>query len=57
MTGHEKGNITVDKREEMRSREISNMINEGGLGADEYYIIQKKMNASEQRDSRMKENR
>lgn len=34
-------NIVVDKSQEMRSKEISRMIGEGGLGADKYYSVKK----------------
>lgn len=33
--------VDIDKTNEMRTREISSMINEGGLGADKYYNIHK----------------
>lgn len=34
-------NIVVDKSDEMRTKEISKMIDEGGLGADKYYSVKK----------------
>lgn len=33
--------LKVDKKEEMRTKGISKMISEGGLGADNYYNIVK----------------
>lgn len=33
--------IIIDKEKEMRTKEISTMINEGGLGAENYYNIEK----------------
>lgn len=33
--------IKIDRRHETRTKEISNMIDEGGLGADKYYKIKK----------------
>ncbi len=33
--------IIVDKSDEMRTKEISEMIEEGGLGADKYYNVVK----------------
>lgn len=33
--------ITLDKSKEIRSKEISKMIGEGGLGARKYYNIKK----------------
>ncbi|MHA6260101.1 hypothetical protein ACXYMX_09315 [Sporosarcina sp. CAU 1771] len=32
----------IVKKREMRTKEISNMIDEGGVGADKYYDIEKK---------------
>lgn len=37
----ERKQLKVDKRKEMRTKEISRMIDEGGLGADKYYKIVK----------------
>lgn len=34
--------IKIDKDKEMRTKDISKMIGEGGLGADRYYDIKKK---------------
>ncbi len=34
--------IEVDRKTEMRTKETSKMISEGGLGAREYYDIEKK---------------
>lgn len=33
--------INIDKDKEMRTKDISKMIGEGGLGADKYYDIKK----------------
>lgn len=41
MVAHEKDLIKVDKNNETRSNSISVMIDEGGLGADQYYQIDK----------------
>ena len=37
--------IKIDKDAEMRTKGISNMINEGGLGADHYYNIIKHLSS------------
>lgn len=37
----EKNRLKIEKKKEMRTREISRMIDEGGLGADNYYNIVK----------------
>ncbi|PID20224.1 hypothetical protein CSV61_15820 [Sporosarcina sp. P3] len=34
--------IEIIKKNEMRTKEISKMIGEGGIGADKYYDIRKK---------------
>ncbi|MCF3944711.1 hypothetical protein [Oceanobacillus alkalisoli] len=39
MPHHKEQKIIVDKTMETRSQEIADMINEGGLGSDEYYVI------------------
>lgn len=39
---HKKQDVVVDKTNEPRKDGISNMIGEGGLGADKYYVIKKK---------------
>lgn len=41
MSGKDRSKIKVDRKEEMRTKEISRMISEGGLGADMYYHIKK----------------
>jgi hypothetical protein len=41
MTGEPETEIIINKANEIRSQEIANMINEGGLGAEEYYVILK----------------
>lgn len=33
--------VSIDKDKEMRTKDISKMIGEGGLGADKYYEIKK----------------
>ncbi|HLQ73053.1 MAG TPA: hypothetical protein VK125_02400 [Bacillota bacterium] len=38
----EKKRLEVKRKEEMRTKAISRMIDEGGLGADNYYNIVKK---------------
>lgn len=48
MPNHKDEKIKVDKSKEMRSMEISNMINEGGLGSEDYYLILKQPDHSEQ---------
>jgi len=40
--------VKVDPKKEMRTKEISTMISEGGLGADRYYKIKKKKEENEQ---------
>lgn len=44
----ERERIKIDKQKEMRTKEISKMIGEGGLGADHYYTIKK--DSSSERD-------
>lgn len=34
--------VIVDRNKEMRTKEISKMISEGGLGPTEYYDVKKK---------------
>lgn len=41
MTNNEEHDIKIDKSHEPRTKEISKMIGEGGLGADKYYKIKK----------------
>lgn len=41
MSESKRKNINVDKSGEMRTEEISEMIDEGGLGADKYYNVTK----------------
>lgn len=45
--------IIINKENEMRSMEIANMINEGGLGAEEYYVILKHRFEEENRHEKM----
>lgn len=35
--------LEIIKKNEMRTKEISKMIGEGGIGADKYYDIKKKL--------------
>lgn len=42
MDNRNRPKIKIDKKKETRTKEISKMINEGGLGADKYYNIKKK---------------
>lgn len=48
--------IRVKKKHEMRTKDISKMIDEGGLGADKYYDIEKKIEA-EKKKKQDKENK
>lgn len=41
MSEFKRKDIVVDKSDEMRTEEISEMIEEGGLGADKYYNVVK----------------
>jgi len=41
MTNQDRAKIKIDKKKEMRTKEISRMIGEGGLGAEKYYDIKK----------------
>lgn len=41
MSESKRAHIVVDKSGEMRSKGISRMIDEGGLGAEEYYDVTK----------------
>lgn len=41
LVNNEKDHIEIDKTKETRTKEISKMIGEGGLGADNYYNIKK----------------
>lgn len=43
----DRAKIKIDRKKEMRTKEISKMISEGGLGADKYYDITKKSSSSE----------
>ncbi|MBY0222154.1 hypothetical protein ABZ756_06510 [Mammaliicoccus sciuri] len=47
MTHQDRTKIKIDKDKEMRTKEISKMISEGGLGAEKYYDIKKKSSATE----------
>lgn len=46
--------IEIDKDKETRTKEISKMIDEGGLGADEYYNVVKKASSQKENQSRDK---
>ncbi|ARF13999.1 hypothetical protein [Sporosarcina ureae] len=39
--------IEIIKKNEMRTKEISKMIGEGGIGADKYYDIRKKISSED----------
>lgn len=41
MVNYYNKDIKIDRTDEMRTDEISKMIEEGGLGADQYYVIDK----------------
>ncbi len=41
MVNYYNKDIKIDRTNEMRTDEISKMIEEGGLGADQYYVIDK----------------
>ena len=45
MTKRERPKVT--KKKEMRTKEISKMISEGGLGSEKYYEIEKKTEKEE----------
>lgn len=51
MTLEEKHNIQIDKTKEPRTKEISKMIGEGGLGAEKYYDIKKKNPSDDQKET------
>jgi len=44
----EKKRLEIKRKEEMRTKAISRMIDEGGLGADNYYNIVKKNGKNQQ---------
>jgi len=48
MSEGERKKIKVDRKKEMRTKEISKMISEGGLGADIYYKIKKNNSEKEE---------
>lgn len=41
MTKRDRSEIKIEKKREMRTKDISKMIAEGGLGAEKYYDIKK----------------
>ncbi|HLR02570.1 MAG TPA: hypothetical protein VK111_07505 [Virgibacillus sp.] len=47
MAGRKKPSIKIDRKNETRTKEISQMINEGGLGSDFYYDIKKTTSSRE----------
>lgn len=49
MTDHH--DIKIDKKNETRTKDISKMISEGGLGADKYYNIVKEPSSEDDTDS------
>lgn len=49
MTDHY--DIKIDKKKETRTKDISKMISEGGLGADKYYNIVKESTSEDDTDS------
>lgn len=55
MTDRER--IKVDRSKEMRTKDISRMIDEGGLGADHYYKIIKSSAAEQEDEDMMTEER
>jgi hypothetical protein len=44
--------MKINKEKEMRTKGISRMINEGGLGADKYYEIKKGSSSPEKEDTK-----
>lgn len=48
MTNRKLRRINMDKKKETRTQEISEMIDEGGLGAYKYYDYPKKVSASKE---------
>jgi len=49
MSNRGRGKIKIDKKKEMRTKDISRMIGEGGLGADKYYDIEKSSSNEEEK--------
>jgi len=41
MSERKKERLKVERKNEMRTKDISKMISEGGLGAEQYYKIKK----------------
>lgn len=54
MTNRDRVKIEIDKSKEMRTKEISKMIQEGGLGAYTYYDFTKR-SSSPKKETRSKE--
>lgn len=50
MSKNERPKIKITKEKEMRTKEISKMISEGGLGAEKYYEIEKKHGTNEKKN-------
>lgn len=46
MSKQENEKIKINKKKETRTKEISKMISEGGLGAENYYDIEKNSSTS-----------
>jgi len=42
MSERKRERLKVDRKNEMRTKDISKMISEGGLGAEQYYKIKKR---------------
>ena len=57
MTNKEEEKNKRIRKKEMRTEEISNMISEGGLGADKYYDIKKGSSSPEKEKRSSKENK
>lgn len=61
MTKDDRKKIKIDRKKETRTKEISKMISEGGLGARNYYDIQKNSsspdNDSQDKQERKKDNK
>lgn len=55
MTDNDRLKIKIDRKKEMRTKEISKMIDEGGLGADRYYKIKKKESSTNESSQDIKE--
>jgi len=47
MSERKRERLKVDRKNEMRTKDISKMISEGGLGAEQYYKIKKSSSEDE----------